>query len=76
LEGKAIEEIGNFLECGGGSLCENHQVGVAGFAAAVLTLAAAFFFGFPAACLAAAIDLMLGFFGYGGGLDDSHFRTT
>jgi hypothetical protein len=40
----------------------DHQVGVAGLAAAVLTLAAAFFFGFPAACLVAALDLRLGFF--------------
>ena len=33
--------------------------GVMGLAAAVLTLAAAFFFGFPAAGLVAAVDLRL-----------------
>jgi hypothetical protein len=37
--------------------------GVVGFAFAVLALAAAFFFGFPAADLRAAIDLRSGFLG-------------
>ena len=37
--------------------------GVVGLAAAVLTLAAAFFFVFPAACLVAAADFGLGFLG-------------
>jgi hypothetical protein len=31
LEGKAIEEIRNFLEWGGGSLGGDHQVGGGGF---------------------------------------------
>ena len=35
--------------------------GVVGLAAAVLTLAAAMFFGFPAAGLVAAVDFGLGF---------------
>jgi uncharacterized membrane protein len=36
---------------------------VVGLAAAVLTLAADFFFGFPAACLGPAVFLGLGFLG-------------
>ena len=39
----------------------DHQVGVVGLAAAVLTLAAAFFFGFPAAGLGDAVVLGSGF---------------
>jgi hypothetical protein len=63
LEGKVIEEIRNVLEWGGGSLCGYHQVGVVGLTAAVLTIAAAFFFGFPAAGLGPAVDLVSGFLG-------------
>jgi hypothetical protein len=37
--------------------------GVVGLAAAVLTLAVAFFFGFPAGDLGAAVDLRSGFLG-------------
>ena len=37
--------------------------GIVGLAAAVLTLATAFFFGFPAASLVAAVDFGLGFLG-------------
>ena len=45
LEGKVFE-IRNFLECGGGNWVGNTRVGVVGLAAAVLTLAVAFFLGF------------------------------
>jgi hypothetical protein len=61
LEGKVIEEIRNFLEWGGGSLCGDHHVGIVSLAAAILTLAAAFFFVFPAAGLRPAADLGFGF---------------
>jgi len=56
MEGKAIE-IRNFLEWGGGTLVWDHQVGVVGLAAAVLTLAAAFFLDFPAVSLGATVVL-------------------
>jgi len=61
LEGKAIEEIRNFLEWVGGTLVGTARSGVVGLAAAVLTLAAAFFLGFPVAGLGAAVDLCSGF---------------
>jgi len=57
MEGKVIEEIRNFLEWGGGTLVWEHQVGVVGLLAAVLTLAAAFFLDFPAASLGAFVVL-------------------
>ena len=49
MEGKVVEEIRNFLEWGGRALGWTTRLGVVGLAAAGLTLAAAFFFGFPAA---------------------------
>ena len=56
-DGEVIEEIRYILEWGGGSLGGDHQVGgVVCIAAAVLTPGAAFFFGFPAAGLVAAVD--------------------
>ena len=45
LEGKAIEEIGDFLECVGGT----NRAGVVGLVAAVLALETTFFLDFPAA---------------------------
>jgi hypothetical protein len=60
LDGEAIE-IRNVLEWGSGILGGDHQV--RGCLAAVLTLAAAVFFGFPASGLVAVVDLVLGFLG-------------
>ena len=54
-EGKMFEEIRNNFESGGGTLVLDHQVGVLGLAAAVLTLAVAFFLDFQAANLGAAV---------------------
>jgi hypothetical protein len=63
LEGKVIEEIRDFLEWGGGNLGGDHQFGVVGLTATVLILAAVFFFDFPAASLAAAVDFGSGCLG-------------
>ena len=56
-----VEEIRDFLEWGGGILGGDHQVWGVGLAAAVFTLAVAFFFDFPAARLGAAVGLGSGF---------------
>ena len=62
LEGKVIE-IRNFFVWGGGILAGEHQVEVVGFAAAGLTLVAAFFLVFPAARLGPAVNLGSGSLG-------------
>jgi len=46
-----FEEIGYFLDCGGGTLGGDHRVEFVRLLAAVLTLAPAFFLGFPVASL-------------------------
>jgi hypothetical protein len=61
-EGKASEEIRNFL-WGGGTFGGSTRSGVVGVAAAVLTIAAAFFLDFPAAALVAVVGLGLVFLG-------------
>jgi hypothetical protein len=63
LEREAIVDIKDILEWGGGRLGGDYQFGFVGLAAAVLTLAAAFFFDFPAAGLGPAEDLGSGFLG-------------
>jgi hypothetical protein len=73
LEGEAIE-IRDILEWGGGRLGGDHQFGVVRLAAAVLTLAAAFFFGFPAAGLGPAIDFGLRLLRPGHLPGGGHFR--
>jgi hypothetical protein len=60
LDGEVVEEIRDFLEWGDGRLSGDHQFSCFVLAAAVLTLAA-FFFGFPAAGLVAAVDFGLSF---------------
>ena len=57
MDGKVIEEIRNFLECGGGTLVWDHQVGVVSSAAEVLTVAPAFFSDLPAGGLGTAVVL-------------------
>ena len=57
------EAIRNFLEWGVGTLGGDHHSGVVGLAAAVSTLAVAFFFGFPPAVLVYAVELDSGFLG-------------
>jgi hypothetical protein len=61
LDGEVVEEIRNFLEWGGGRMGGDHQFRGWGLAAAVFTLAAAFFFVFPAASLVAAVDFGFSF---------------
>ena len=56
-----VEEIKVLLEWGGAILGADHQVWGVGLAAAVFTLAAAFFFHIPAARLGAAVGLGSGF---------------
>jgi hypothetical protein len=63
MEGKVVEKIRDFLECGGGLWARATSSGAVGLQAAVLTLAVAFFFDFPAAGLGAAGDLISGFLG-------------
>jgi len=63
LERKVVEKIRYFLEWGCGTLCGDHQVGSCGFAATVLTLAAAFILGFPIDGLGAAVALVSGICG-------------
>ena len=63
LEGKAMEEIGNFLEGGGGRLRGGHEVVVSGFGSRCFTRAAVFFFGFSAAGLGHAVNLGSSFLG-------------
>jgi len=58
-----IEEIRDFLEWGDGTLCGATRLGFVGLAAAVLTLAASSFLGFPAASLGAAVGLGSAFSG-------------
>jgi hypothetical protein len=60
LDGEVVKEIRDFLERGSGRLGGDHQIRGWGLAATVLTLAAAFFFVFAAACLVAAVDFGLG----------------
>jgi len=48
---------------GGGALGRNTRSEVVGLAATVFTLAAAFFFDFPVACLVLAVYLVSGFLG-------------
>ena len=55
--------IRNFLEWGVGTSGGTNRSGVMGLTSAVLTLAAAFILGFPAAGLVAAVDLGLDFLG-------------
>jgi hypothetical protein len=57
LEGKAIEEIRNFLEGGGGILGGDHQVGGCGFGSCGFDTRGCFLMGFPAAGLGAAVNL-------------------
>jgi hypothetical protein len=57
LEGKAIEEIRVLLEWEEECWVGTTSFGVVGLADVVLTLAAAFFFGFPAAGLGSTVDL-------------------
>jgi hypothetical protein len=52
MERKVIEEIRNFLECGGGTLVWYHKAGGIDFSGR-----AAFFLDFPAASLGAAVVL-------------------
>jgi len=59
MDGKVIEAIRNFLECGGGTLVWDHQVG--GLWVVVFRLAAAFYLDFPAAGLGAVVFLALDF---------------
>jgi hypothetical protein len=58
-----VEEIRNHPECDGGAWVGTTSRRVVGLVAAVLTLAAAFFFGFSAAGLGTAGDLFSGFLG-------------
>jgi len=61
LDGKAIEVIRNFLECGGGTLGGDHQVGFCGFSGRSYDTRGCFFLVFPAAGLVVAGNLGLGF---------------
>jgi hypothetical protein len=61
LDGKAIEEITNFLEWGGVILGGNHQVGRCWFSDRGFDTRGCFFFSFPAAVLVGAVELDSGF---------------
>jgi hypothetical protein len=60
LDGEAIDEIRDVLEWGVGFWVETTSSGVVGLAVAGLTLAAAFFFGFPAVGLWGCCRFRLG----------------